>query len=104
MAHATKISQAIRKVERVPRIQLILTEGEADLLQETMARIGGHRHQSPRKYADRIAKALREATGQDHRQTDAYRLARNGFIVFCEYGSDPELRERSRARAQRESR
>jgi len=93
MAHATKISQSIRRIERVPRIQLTLTEGEADFLQGILRRVGGDRRGSPRKYADRIAKALYGATRQGSKGTDAARLI-SGFVTFSPYESDPFFRER----------
>lgn len=66
MAKAAKIQETVTKREKVNRIQLTLTEGEADFLQAILAHIGGDPTTSPRKYQERIARVLRNATGQSY--------------------------------------
>lgn len=84
MAKAAKIQETVTKREKVNRIQLTLTEGEADFLQAILAHIGGDPTTSPRKYQERIARVLRNATGQSYSATDAYQLT-NGGIMCADY-------------------
>lgn len=79
MAKARRTTRVIKRVQKttVPAIMLELGEGEADFLQTVMAKIGGSETDSPRKYAVRIGRALKNATGQDYTDTDAFKLLRN---------------------------
>lgn len=73
--------------EKRKRVKLVLSEGDADFLLAVLARIGGHRTKSPRKYATRIFRALTDATDLDYTLTDAWQLGA-GTIMFANY-SDP---------------
>jgi hypothetical protein len=72
-----------------------LTEGEVDFILGVCARIGGDPHQSPRKYARRLAKVLSKVAGYDYRDTDSSRLAGvNGhgeYITFRSYDGSPSV-------------
>jgi hypothetical protein len=65
-----------------------LTEGEADFLLALCARVGGDPAKSPRKYMERIYKALSGAVGYGHEGTDASPLA-IGHVEFGDYGDEP---------------
>lgn len=85
MAHA-KIKQ-----RNTPRhIVLTLTEGEADFILGVLGNVGGHPAKSPRKYADRIVKALHRVSGYHFTETDSFQLS-NGHLECFEYGSAPPL-------------
>lgn len=76
--------------EKRKRVKLVLSEGDADFLLAVLARIGGHRHKSPRKYAARIFRALQDATGLEYTLTDAWQLSA-GSIMFIDYpGPGPD--------------
>ena len=75
-----------RKTSRT--ITLKLTEGEADLIAAVLAQVSGSKTRSPRKYAQRIARALEGALGYDFNGTDAFPLGL-GEIEFRDYGSEP---------------
>lgn len=89
MAKARRTTRVIKRVQKttVPAVVLELGEGEADFLQAVMAMIGGSEADSPRKYAIRIARALKNATGQEYKDTDAYKLLRrnNPDLFFKDY-------------------
>jgi hypothetical protein len=80
----------------VRKINLELTEGDADFLLAVLNLIGGNAKNSPRKYGDRISAALKEATGLSADDTDAYELVAGngsgsrGAIYFNDY-PDPTL-------------
>lgn len=86
MAKAEKIQEVVVRRDKVDRYQLTLTEGEADFLQAVLCTIGGSGEKSPRKYANRIARALHGVTGQDWQRTDAYPLL-SGGLMFADYNS-----------------
>lgn len=88
MARAQRISEIVRRPKRVKRIQLTLTEGEADFLIAVLAEVGGHEKLSPRKYERRIYRALCDATGFTFQDTDAFKLM-SGRITFDNY-ADPD--------------
>jgi hypothetical protein len=56
------------------KVVLELTEGEADFILAVTAFIAGDYERSPRKYSDRIRRALETALGIGYTQTDAYKL------------------------------
>ena len=90
MARAKKTTRVIKRTQKttVPAVLLELGEGEADFLQAVMAKISGSETDSPRKYAGRIARALKHATGQDYTDTDAYKLMvnpRTSSLRFKDY-------------------
>lgn len=91
MAHARRVKETIVKREKVDRIQLVLTDGEADFLQAVLAFVGGSPQDSPRKYQERISSALQEVTGQEFDQTDAHPLCR-GSIVIGDYATGSKSR------------
>lgn len=88
MARAQRTTEIVRQPKRVKRVQLTLTEGEADFLLALMAHVGGDQKKSPRKYAIRIREALSRALGIDYKGTDAYQLS-EGRIKFSDY-ADPK--------------
>jgi hypothetical protein len=81
MARARKVEESIVQRTKVNRIQLTLTEGEADFLLAVLSKIGGSPVKSPRKYQERISKALTDATGLNFTDTDAYALAHGGLMM-----------------------
>ena len=90
MARATKVQETVVRREKVDRIRLTLTEGEADFLQAVLARVGGSKN-SPRKYESRISKALADATGESSEQTDAAKLLRHSeYLHFHDYAPVPD--------------
>lgn len=78
-------------------VTLRLTEGEADFILGTLAHVGGWPAKSPRKYADRIRRALEETLGYDYTETDAYAHG-VGHIEFRNYNT-PEVEQRERIMA-----
>lgn len=88
MAKAQITSGIVRQPQRVRRIQLELTDGEADFLMAVLSRVDGHEKDSPRKYQRRISAALERATGHMFAYTDAYPLS-SGEIEFQSY-PDPQ--------------
>lgn len=95
MAKARRIKQTIVKREKVDRIQLTLTEGEADFLQAVLAFVQDTENNSPSKYSHRISSALESATGQRFWETDACPLAYTecGALRFREYPAGHEVAE-----------
>jgi len=93
MAKATKITP--KPVKQPPaKIVLELSEGEADFVLGLLDSIGGSPTNSPRKYAERINRALTEALGHGPQGTDAHKLidpnaGRKNSIYFRDYGSLP---------------
>jgi len=85
-----------RKTTR--NVTLKLTEGEADLVLALTAMAGGHPSKSPRKYARRIAAALRKALGYNETETDAWHLGL-GHVEFFNYGDHPDISLAERALA-----
>ena len=77
-----------RKTTRT--ITLKLTEGEADLLLALTGMVGGSKTKSPRKYAQRVYKALSCALGYEVTDTDAYHLGL-GSVEFFDYDNHPEI-------------
>lgn len=86
MARARKTSARVQKYVREDRFILTLTEGEADFILGILANIGGHPTRSPRKYADRLHKALESVLGYTSTETDSAKLA-YGDIRFDNYSS-----------------
>lgn len=107
MAKATKVNLPVQKTrtrkqvtyyeepytERQTIINLALTEGEADCLIAILAKIGGSRTRSPRKYVHRISGALTTALGYGYMMSDAYKLL-EGFrfksYENCRAGSESD--------------
>jgi len=69
------------------KITLRLTEGEADFLLAVTALASGHPSKSPRKYGERVRKALEDALGYDYESTDAFPLSLGG-THFADYDSN----------------
>lgn len=90
MAQAKVFERTISQPRKVKRVQLELTEGEADFLLATMASIAGHPRNSPRKYAERIRNALTAATGLDYSRADAYRLKTPTSAIYFRDYADPD--------------
>lgn len=88
MARAQRTTEVVRQPKRVTRVQLTLTEGEADFLLAVLAKIGGHPKNSPRKYAERISEALKNTLGISYKKTDAFPLS-SGYLYFIDY-ADPD--------------
>lgn len=82
MAKAKRIKQTVREVRKVDRVQLTLTEGEADYLLSMCGFIGGDPEMSPRKYNERIEEALTNALGYRYEQTDAYQLIAKDNLAY----------------------
>ena len=97
MAKAKRIKQTITERRKVDRVQLTLTEGEADFILGLMGRIGGDPVASPRKYQQRVKDALEAALGYHYSETDSAKLVREGNIFFKDYPEprypEPELWE-----------
>lgn len=89
MARATNTSKVVHQTRRQKLVQLTLTEGEADFLLAVLARVGGHKTNSPRKYQVRIKDALQRATGITYKETDANQLAYGVGMGFRDY-DDPK--------------
>jgi len=90
MARAHTVTKVFRKVRQVKvrRTMLELGDGEVDFLLAIAQCVGGDTTDSPRKYMDRIARALLKSAGMDPLATDAGRLARStyhGGIWFENY-------------------
>lgn len=84
------------------KVTLNLTEGEADMLLALVSMVGGRHAQSPRKYAERVRRALETALGYDWSGTDAFHLGL-GHVEFFDYKDHPEITTGMRARAVLES-
>lgn len=87
MAKARITTEIVNQPRRVKRVELTLTEGEADFLLAVLCKVGGSSEKSPRKYQERIQEALVTATGTTYKDTDAYPLSW-GSIGFDDY-ADP---------------
>lgn len=97
MAQARIETQVIKQPQRVRRVCLMLTEGEADYLLAVTARTRGSAKDSPVKYARRIHAALTRAVGYDYQATDASHLI-SGFLKFTTYD---KLKDRRKLRIKR---
>ena len=77
MARAHVVTKVFRKVRqvRVRRTVLELGDGEVDFLLALSRRVSGDPENSPRKYMNRIARALVKSTGMNPSNTDADKLS-----------------------------
>lgn len=83
-------------VQPIEKVTLEINQSEAITLLAILARVGGCPLNSPRKYADSIYTALRDATNINHdklRETDEHRSLRaaendghRNSIHFYDYG------------------
>ena len=74
----TKVFKKVRQV-RVRRTLLELGDGEVDFLLALSRHVGGDTDGSPRKYMDRITRALVKSTGMDPDNTDAGHRCRPSY-------------------------
>jgi hypothetical protein len=100
MAKARKIKTVRYVTKKIPvdRIQLDLSDGEVDLLRTLLDYVGGSPTDSPRKYADRMIKALDAAGVPQAEEMDANNLIilqQGTGVTFRNYGSDDPVEDAS---------
>src|SRR5262252_1945328 len=85
-----------RKPTRI--VTLRITEGEADLIMALVSMVHGHRSRSPRKYAERIRKALEAALGYGHADMNPCHLALRTVTLY-DYDDHPQIGDHDRPMA-----